>query len=180
MIGGSASRRHATTAATAAASRIRIGTSVAPAASIVQENEGLALYSALMIPKDATASALELARRVLSIEADAVRALIGRLDERFLAAVSLILACKGRVIVSGIGKSGHIARKIASTLSSTGTPAHFLHPAEASHGDLGMIGRGDVFIAISNSGESAELVEILPLVKRLGAKLVAITGKSDS
>jgi len=133
-----------------------------------------------MIPKDATASALELARRVLAIEADAVRALIGRVDERFLAAVSLILDCKGRVIVSGIGKSGHIARKIASTLSSTGTPAYFVHPAEASHGDLGMVKRDDVFIAISNSGESAELVEILPVVKRLGAKLIAITGKSDS
>jgi arabinose-5-phosphate isomerase len=133
-----------------------------------------------MIPKDATSSALELARRVLAIEADAVRALIARLDERFLAAVSLILACKGRVIVSGIGKSGHIARKIASTLSSTGTPAHFVHPAEASHGDLGMITRGDVFIALSNSGESAELVEILPVVKRLGAKMIAITGKADS
>jgi len=133
-----------------------------------------------MIPKDATGSALELARRVLAIEADAVRALIARLDDRFLAAVSLILACKGRVIVSGIGKSGHIARKIASTLSSTGTPAHFVHPAEASHGDLGMITRGDVFIALSNSGESAELVEILPVVKRLGAKMIAITGKADS
>jgi arabinose-5-phosphate isomerase len=133
-----------------------------------------------MIPKDATGSALELARRVLAIEADAVRALIARLDERFLAAVSLILACKGRVIVSGIGKSGHIARKIASTLSSTGTPAYFVHPAEASHGDLGMITRGDVFIALSNSGESAELVEILPVVKRLGAKMIAITGKADS
>jgi arabinose-5-phosphate isomerase len=133
-----------------------------------------------MIPKDATGAALELARRVLAIEADAVRALIARLDERFLAAVSLILACKGRVIVSGIGKSGHIARKIASTLSSTGTPAYFVHPAEASHGDLGMITRGDVFIALSNSGESAELVEILPVVKRLGAKLIAITGKPGS
>jgi arabinose-5-phosphate isomerase len=133
-----------------------------------------------MIPKDATASALLLARRVLEIESDAVRALIPRLDERFLAAVALILACKGRVIVSGIGKSGHVARKIASTLSSTGTPAYFVHPAEASHGDLGMITRGDVLIALSNSGESAELVEILPVVKRLGAKLIAITGKADS
>jgi len=133
-----------------------------------------------MIPKDATASALELARRVLVIEADAVRALIARLDDRFLAAVSLILECQGRVIVSGIGKSGHIARKIASTLSSTGTPAYFVHPAEASHGDLGMVKRDDVFIAISNSGESAELVEILPVVKRLGAKLIAITGNSGS
>jgi len=133
-----------------------------------------------MIPKDATASALQLARRVLEIESDAVRALIPRLDDRFLAAVSLILACKGRVIVSGMGKSGHVARKIASTLSSTGTPAYFVHPAEASHGDLGMITRGDVFVALSNSGESAELVEILPVVRRLGAKLIAITGKADS
>lgn len=133
-----------------------------------------------MIPKDATASALDLARRVLAIEADAVRALIARLDERFLAAVSLILACRGRVIVSGIGKSGHIARKIASTLSSTGTSAYFVHPAEASHGDLGMVQRDDVFIAISNSGESAELVEILPVLKRIGAKLISITGKTDS
>ena len=93
-------------------------------------------------------AALELARRVLAIEADAVRALIERIDERFLGAVSLILERRGRVVVSGIGKSGHIARKIASTLSSTGTPAVFLHPAEALHGDLGMIEAGDVFIAI--------------------------------
>ena len=133
-----------------------------------------------MIPKDATASALALARRVLAIEADAVRALIGRLDERFLAAVTLILACKGRVIVSGIGKSGHIARKIASTLSSTGTPSYFVHPAEASHGDLGMIQRDDVFIGISYSGESDELLQIVPLVKRQGAKLVAMTASAAS
>ena len=133
-----------------------------------------------MNPKAATASALELARRVLTIEADAVRALIGRLDERFLAAVTLILACKGRVIVSGIGKSGHIARKIASTLSSTGTPAYFVHPAEASHGDLGMIQRDDIFIGISYSGESDELLQIVPLVKRQGAKLIVIAGSATS
>lgn len=133
-----------------------------------------------MIPKDATTSALELARRVLTIEADAVRALIARLDERFLAAVTLILACKGRVIVSGIGKSGHIARKIASTLSSTGTPSYFVHPAEASHGDLGMIQRDDVFIGISYSGESDELLQIVPLVKRQGAKLIVIAGSATS
>ena len=133
-----------------------------------------------MIPKDATASALELARRVLAIEADAVHALIARLDERFLAAVTLILACKGRVIVSGIGKSGHIARKIASTLSSTGTPSHFVHPAEASHGDLGMIQRDDIFIGISYSGESDELLQIVPLVKRRGAKLIVIAGSAAS
>ncbi len=133
-----------------------------------------------MIPKDATGSALELARRVLAIEADAVRALIERLDERFLAAVSLIRDCRGRVIVSGIGKSGHIARKIASTLASTGTPAYFVHSAEASHGDLGMIQRDDVFIGISYSGESDELLQILPLVRRQGARLIAIAGNAQS
>jgi arabinose-5-phosphate isomerase len=133
-----------------------------------------------MNQKDATASALELARRVLAIESDAVRGLMARLDERFLAAIALILACKGRVIVSGIGKSGHIARKIASTLSSTGTPAYFVHPAEASHGDLGMIQREDVFIGISYSGESDELLQIVPLVKRRGAKLIVIAGSATS
>ena len=133
-----------------------------------------------MNPKDATASALELARRVLAIEADAVRGLIARLDERFLAAVALILACKGRVIVSGIGKSGHIARKIASTFSSTGTSAYFVHPAEASHGDLGMIQREDIFIGISYSGESDELLQIVPLIKRRGAKLIVIAGNASS
>jgi arabinose-5-phosphate isomerase len=125
-------------------------------------------------------TALELARRVLGIEAEAVRALIERIDERFLTALSLILERSGRVVVSGIGKSGHIARKIASTLSSTGTPAYFLHPAEAIHGDLGMIESGDVFIAISHSGESEELLSIIPQVKRRGAKLIALTGRRDS
>ena len=116
--------------------------------------------------------ALELAQRVLAIEADAVRALIDRLDERFLAALSLILECRGRVIVSGIGKSGHVARKIASTLSSTGTPAYFVHPAEASHGDLGMVQPEDVLIGLSNSGESEELLAIVPLLKRRGARQI--------
>lgn len=125
-------------------------------------------------------STLELARRVLAIEAEAVRALIERLDQRFVAAVELIDARKGRVVVSGMGKSGHIARKIASTLASTGTPAYFVHPAEASHGDLGMVADGDVFIAISYSGTSEELLNIVPLVKRRGAKLIALTGKPDS
>ncbi|HUJ88175.1 MAG TPA: KpsF/GutQ family sugar-phosphate isomerase [Burkholderiales bacterium] len=128
----------------------------------------------------ASSTALELARRVLAIEADAVRALIGRIDERFLDAVSLILGRSGRVVVSGIGKSGHIARKVASTLASTGTPAYFVHPAEASHGDLGMIQADDIFIGISHSGESEELLRIIPLIKRQGAKLIAITGKHDS
>jgi arabinose-5-phosphate isomerase len=125
-------------------------------------------------------STLELARRVLEIEADAVRALIERVDQRFAAAVELINKRKGRVVVSGMGKSGHIARKVASTLASTGTPAYFVHPAEASHGDLGMIENGDVFIAISYSGASEELVQIVPQIKRRGAKLIAITGKADS
>jgi len=124
--------------------------------------------------------AVALARQVLQIEADAVRSLIERVDQRFEKAVELIHHRGGRVIVSGMGKSGHIARKIASTLASTGTPAYFVHPAEASHGDLGMIESGDVFIAISYSGSSEELLQIVPQVKRRGAKLIAITGKPDS
>jgi arabinose-5-phosphate isomerase len=123
---------------------------------------------------------LELAREVLRTEAAAVEALASRLDERFLAAVRLILACRGRVVVTGVGKSGHVGRKIASTLASTGTPAFFVHPGEASHGDLGMITRDDVVLALSYSGESDELRMILPIVKRLGAKLVALTGNTDS
>ena len=124
--------------------------------------------------------ALELARRVLRIEADAVAALGSRIDGEFLAALALILNCHGRVIVSGMGKSGHIARKIAATFASTGTPAYFVHPAEASHGDLGMITRDDVLIALSNSGESAELMAIIPIVKRLGGKVIAMTGNPAS
>jgi arabinose-5-phosphate isomerase len=125
-------------------------------------------------------STLELARQVLEIEAEAVHALAARIDERFLAAVELIHKRSGRVVVSGIGKSGHIARKIASTMASTGTPAYFVHPAEASHGDLGMVEAGDVFIAISYSGASEELLQIVPLVKRRGAKLISITGNPES
>jgi arabinose-5-phosphate isomerase len=123
---------------------------------------------------------LDLVRRVLSIEADAVRALIERIDARFIAAVELIGARKGRVVVTGIGKSGHIARKIASTLSSTGTPAYFVHAAEASHGDLGMIESDDVVIALSYSGTSSELMGIVPLIKRRGAKLITLTGNAAS
>lgn len=119
-------------------------------------------------------------RRVLRIEAEAIAAIEARLDDDFLAAVETILACSGRVIVSGIGKSGHISSKIASTLSSTGTPAYFVHAAEAIHGDLGMITRDDVVIAISNSGTTEELLTIVPLLKREGAKLIAITGNPKS
>jgi len=124
--------------------------------------------------------ALDLAREVLSIEAAAVLALAQRIDETFLRALNIILSCEGRVIVSGIGKSGHIARKIASTLSSTGTPAYFVHPAEASHGDLGMIAAEDVFIALSYSGESEELLTIVPAIKRQGARLISLTGNPQS
>src|ERR1700674_1484996 len=123
---------------------------------------------------------LELARGVLDIEADAVRALKNRLGEAFLAAHRLMLETKGRVVVTGMGKSGHIGRKIASTLASTGTPAFFMHPGEASHGDLGMITAEDVVIAISYSGESDEIQKILPMIKRRGAAVIAITGRAQS
>jgi len=126
------------------------------------------------------ADAIASAREVLEIEARAVTHLITRLDARFAQAVALILGCRGRVVVSGIGKSGHIARKIASTLASTGTPAFFVHPAEASHGDLGMVTREDIFIALSYSGESSELLAIVPVLKRQGAKLIAMTGSPAS
>jgi len=123
---------------------------------------------------------LELARGVLDIEADAVRALKDKLGEAFLKAHALMLATKGRVVVTGMGKSGHVGNKIASTLASTGTPAFFMHPAEASHGDLGMITADDVVLAISYSGESEEIGRILPLIKRRGAKVIAITGRPGS
>ncbi|MEN9492164.1 MAG: hypothetical protein RJA63_2613 [Pseudomonadota bacterium] len=120
------------------------------------------------------------ARRVLAIESSAVAALADRLDERFANAVRLILASAGRVIVSGVGKSGHIARKLAATLASTGTPAYFVHPAEAAHGDLGMVQPDDVFIALSYSGSADELLNIVPMLKRLGVKIIAITGRDES
>ena len=124
--------------------------------------------------------AVALARRVLRIEADAVAALGARIGEEFERAVEIILARHGRVIVTGVGKSGHIGRKLAATLASTGTPAYFVHAAEAAHGDLGMITPEDVVIALSNSGSSEELLTIVPLVKRQGARLIAMTGKPDS
>ena len=126
------------------------------------------------------ANALELARTVLRIEAQAVVALVDRLDEAFLHAVRLLLQCRGRVVVSGIGKSGHVGRKIAATMASTGTPAMFVHAAEAAHGDLGMITRSDVLVALSYSGETAELLTIVPTLKREGTPLVAITGAAGS
>jgi arabinose-5-phosphate isomerase len=124
--------------------------------------------------------ALELAREVLAIESQAILALSARLGAPFVAAVELILACDGRIVATGIGKSGHIARKLAATLASTGTPAFFVHPAEANHGDLGMIAPGDVVVMLSNSGETDELVQLVPHFKRKGAKLVALTGSEES
>ena len=126
------------------------------------------------------ARALALAHQTFDIEAQALLGLKARTADAFAAAVEMILACRGRVVVMGMGKSGHIGRKIAATLSSTGTPALFVHPAEASHGDLGMVAPGDVVLAISNSGENEELNAILPVLKRLDVHLVAITGGADS
>lgn len=123
---------------------------------------------------------LELARAVLDIEAQAVARLRERLDERFVAAARCMLACRGRIVVLGMGKSGHVGGKIAATLASTGTPAFFVHPGEASHGDMGMITANDVVLALSNSGETEELVILLPLIKRLGVALIALTGNPRS
>ncbi|HEX4299668.1 MAG TPA: KpsF/GutQ family sugar-phosphate isomerase [Gammaproteobacteria bacterium] len=126
------------------------------------------------------AALTRLAREVLETEASAITALVGRLDGSFTRACELMLECRGRVVVTGMGKSGHVAGKIAATLASTGTPAFFVHPGEASHGDLGMITGQDLVLALSNSGETSELVTILPLIKRLGVKLIALTGKPAS
>jgi len=126
------------------------------------------------------ASALALAREVLRIEAHSVEALVDRIDGNFQRAVDLLLACTGRVVVSGVGKSGHIGRKIAATLASTGTPALFVHAAEAAHGDLGMVTPHDVFIGMSYSGETAELLTIVPVLKREGMPMIALTGNEAS
>ena len=123
---------------------------------------------------------IDCARRVLRTEADAISAVATRTDHQFAQACELLLACKGRVAVTGMGKSGHVARKIAATLSSTGTPSLFLHPGEAAHGDLGMITAQDVVLALSYSGESDELLAILPSLKRLGVPLIAMTGNDKS
>ncbi|MFT7185838.1 MAG: arabinose-5-phosphate isomerase [Pseudohongiellaceae bacterium] len=122
----------------------------------------------------------ESAKRTITIERDAIADLFGRIDESFSTACELMTHCKGRVVVTGMGKSGHIAKKIAATLASTGTPAFFVHPGEASHGDLGMITNNDVVLAISNSGNTAEIVTILPLIKRMGIPLISMTGNPGS
>lgn len=123
---------------------------------------------------------IDRAREVLVTEADAIRALADRLDQAFVDACRHVLACDGHLIVTGMGKSGHVARKLAATLASTGTPAFFVHPAEASHGDLGMVRSGDLIVALSNSGETAEIVALLPVIKRLGVVLIALTGNPAS
>ncbi|MFI2812638.1 MULTISPECIES: KpsF/GutQ family sugar-phosphate isomerase [Microbulbifer] len=123
---------------------------------------------------------LQAGRRTVLMENEAVAALENRIDEGFKRACELILQCRGRAIVTGMGKSGHIGNKIAATLASTGTPSFFVHPGEASHGDLGMITREDLVIAISNSGSSAEVLTLLPLLKRLGIPMISMTGKADS
>lgn len=127
-----------------------------------------------------TESLLSIGRATVDIEAEAVLELKSRIDQAFVEACERILACTGRVVVTGMGKSGHIGSKIAATLASTGTPAFFVHPGEASHGDLGMITRQDLVIAISNSGETSEVLTILPLIKRLGVPLISMTGKPAS
>jgi len=125
-------------------------------------------------------NSLDEGRRVLEIEARAVQALIQRLDEKFTKAVDLLVQCKGKVVVSGMGKSGHIGQKIAATFASTGTSAFFLHPAEGVHGDLGMLARRDALVAISNSGETQELLQLLPYVKRSGIPIIGLTGRMNS
>jgi len=132
------------------------------------------------VSADRTPDLRRLAERVLRIEADAILGLIPKLDVRFERAVEVLRACAGRLIVTGMGKSGLIGRKIAATLASTGTPAYFLHPAEGVHGDLGMVARGDVVLALSNSGETDEVLAILPLLKRLGIPIVLMTGNPGS
>ena len=120
------------------------------------------------------------ARRTISMERDAVDTLLQRLDAHFIKACDTLLACTGRIVVTGMGKSGHIGCKLAATLASTGTPAFFVHPGEASHGDMGMITPQDVVIALSNSGNTAEVVTLLPLIKRMGVPLISITGNPES
>ena len=120
------------------------------------------------------------AKRVIDIETQAVAALSNKLDQRFVKACELLFQCQGKVVVSGMGKSGHVGNKIAATLASTGTPAFFMHPGEANHGDLGMLGKDDVLLAISNSGETSELLNLMPVVKRLGVPVIAMTNSNTS
>src|SRR5579864_4606461 len=146
----------------------------------MQSPVSISTTSLATTPPTDDALLLASARRALAIEAQAVAALAPRLDGGFANACRICLACEGRVVVTGMGKSGHIARKIAATLASTGTPAFFLHPAEAIHGDLGVIRSEDVVIALSYSGETDELLRLLETIRRLGARLIVITGGPKS
>lgn len=127
-----------------------------------------------------TTSFIESARQAIAIQREAIDALANRIDDTFTHACEVVMSCSGRVVVTGMGKSGHIGKKIAATLASTGTPSFFVHPGEASHGDLGMITGEDVVLAISNSGKTAEVLTILPLIKRMGAPLISMTGDAES
>lgn len=127
-----------------------------------------------------TRDLIDSAQRTIRLEIEAVQELLPRIDADFVKACELILNCKGRVVVVGMGKSGHIGNKIAATLASTGTPSFFVHPAEASHGDMGMITKDDIVLALSNSGSTAEIITLLPLIKRLGIRLISMTGNPDS
>ncbi|MFC4864433.1 KpsF/GutQ family sugar-phosphate isomerase [Pseudomonas sp. JS3066] len=132
------------------------------------------------MPMSQSSDLIKSAQRTIQLEREAIDALMPRIDADFVRACELILDCKGRVVVVGMGKSGHVGNKIAATLASTGTPSFFVHPAEASHGDMGMITREDVVLALSNSGSTAEIVTLLPLIKRLGITLISLTGNPDS
>lgn len=137
------------------------------------------VHARSMPTSDITALCLS-GRRVIATEAEAVSALNDRIDDRFAAACAIILACRGRIVVTGMGKSGHIGGKIAATLASTGTPSFFVHPGEAGHGDLGMITADDVVLALSNSGDSTEILTIIPILKRVGIPLILLTGNTES
>src|SRR6202030_3330139 len=138
------------------------------------------LYHSRMIPDFTDEDLVDLGRQALTVEIDGLRAQLPRLGQDFARACRICLNCRGRVVVTGMGKSGHIGGKIAATLASTGPPSFFVHPGEASHGDVGMITRDDVVLALSNSGETAEILTILPVIKRLGVPLFAFTGNADS
>src|SRR5215475_6339864 len=138
------------------------------------------LYHSTMDPDFTDERLIELGRQALSIEIDGLRAQLPRLGSDFARACRICLSCTGRIVVTGMGKSGHVGGKIAATLASTGTPAFFVHPGEASHGDVGMITRDDAVLALSNSGETAEILTILPVIKRLGVPLIAFTGNAES
>ena len=147
----------------------------------MRSSKTTSVTSARRVAKDlGTVNSLDEGRRVLEIEARAVQALVQRLDESFTKAVDLLVQCKGKVVVSGMGKSGHIGQKIAATFASTGTSSFFLHPAEGVHGDLGMLARRDALVAISNSGETQELLQLLPYVKRSGIPIIGLTGRMNS